>query len=332
MKAVILKAINQLEIGEAPRPEPKAGEVRVAIKAAALNRRDYWIKAGQYAGLKFPTIPGSDGAGIVDAVGAGVDGTWLGQEVILNPSLSWGASQASQGANFNILGLPRDGTLAEYVTVPAEQLAAKPKELSWEEAAALPLAGLTAYRVLVSRAQVKAGETVLVTGIGGGVALFVLQFARALGAQTWVTSSSGDKITRAAKWGAQGGFNYKEQGWVDQAKKAVGGFDVIIDSAGGPGFNDLLDLAKPGARLGFFGGTAGAVPEFQLRRVFWKQLSLLGSTMGSPDDWAAMIDCVRHHHIKPVISEVVALNDVTTAFERLEHSSQFGKLVVSIAS
>src|ERR1035437_4965519 len=212
MRAIQLFAVNQIAVVEVPDPSPAPGEAVVAIRAGALNHRDVWIKLGQYAGLKWPCIPGSDGAGVVAAVGDGVDAEWVGREVIINPGLNWGASEHAQRSQFNILGLPCDGTLAEKVSVPAGQLTPKPAHLSWEEAAALPLAGLTAYRAIFPRAQLHAGERVLITGIGGGVALLALQFAVAHGAEVWVTSSSTDKISRAVALGARGGFDYTQPG------------------------------------------------------------------------------------------------------------------------
>ncbi|MES2695188.1 MAG: alcohol dehydrogenase catalytic domain-containing protein [Verrucomicrobiota bacterium] len=158
MRAVQLPAVNQLNIVDLPDPKPAAGEVVVALRAAALNHRDVWIKSGAYAGLKWPCTPGSDGAGTVAAVGEGVDPAWLDREVIINPSFGWGDSENAQGEKFTILGLPRDGTLAGQIAVPVGQLAPKPAHLSWEEAAALPLAGLTAYRALFSRARLSLSD------------------------------------------------------------------------------------------------------------------------------------------------------------------------------
>lgn len=332
MKAVHLTSINTLTIVERSEPEPVAGEANVRIKAAALNHRDLWIKLGQYAGLKYPAQPGSDGAGVVERVGAGVDPEWVGSEVIINPAFGWGEHQRAQGRDFSILGLPRDGTLAEVVTVPVTQLAPKPAHLSWTEAAALPLAGLTAYRALFGRAQLKAGEKVLVSGIGGGVALFALQFAVARGAQVYVTSGSDEKIARAISLGAAGGFNYTHPGW---SKTAAHGhadrlFDVIVDSAGGEGFEALMDLAAPGGRVVFYGATRGNPPALPMRKVFWRQLSLLGSTMGSPEDWESMIAFVEEHRVHPLVSDVFSLDQVTEAFELMERGGQFGKIVVAI--
>lgn len=328
MRAVQLIGINQLKVGEVPDPRPAAGEVVVAIRAAALNHRDVWIKSGQYAGLKWPCIPGSDGAGVVAEVGEGVDPAWRGRDVIINASFGWGEREEAQGAEFSILGLPRDGTLAEKIAVPVTQLAAKPAHLTWQDAAALPLAGLTAYRALFSRAKVQPGERVLISGIGGGVALFAMQFAIAAQAQVWVTSGTKEKITRAVELGARGGFDYADQDWPKRALEAPGLFDVIIDSAGGPGFEALLDVAAPGGRVVFFGATRGNPPVLPMRKVFWRQLSLLGTTMGSPKDWEAMTTFVARHKLRPMVSEVFRLERAAEAFALMERGGQFGKIVV----
>ncbi|HMD61443.1 MAG TPA: zinc-binding dehydrogenase, partial [Opitutaceae bacterium] len=295
-----------------------------------LNHRDVWIKLGQYAGLRYPCIPGSDGAGVVAAVGPGADATWVGREVVINPAFGWGGSEGAQGPEFTILGLPRDGTLAARIAVPVSQLAPKPAHLSWEEAAALPLAGLTAWRALVSRARLAPGERVLVTGIGGGVALFALQFAVASGNEAWVTSSSDDKIARAVALGARGGFRYDRAGWAEGAAGLAGPFDVIVDGAGGPGFADLVELAAPAGRIAFYGATRGNAPDVALRKVFWRQVSLLGTTMGSPADWSAMTAFIVLRRIRPVVSDVFPLERAGEAFELMEGGGQFGKIAIRI--
>lgn len=327
MRAIRITGIHQLEIVEIADPTPAAGEALVAVRAAALNHRDVWIKAGQYAGLKYPCIPGSDGAGIVESVGEGADRTWIGREVIINPSFGWGDSEAAQGPGFSILGLPRDGTLATRIAVPVEQLLTKPPHLSWPEAAALPLAGLTAWRALMSRASLQRGERVLVTGIGGGVALFALQFAVAHGAEVWVTSSSDEKIARAKELGAKGGANYTAPDWAARLATA-GGFNVIVDSAGGTGFESVLDLAAPGGRVVFYGATRGNPPVLPMRKVFWRQLSLLGTTMGSPADWRAMTQFVTERRLHPVVSATLPFEGAAEAFALMERGGQFGKIVV----
>jgi zinc-binding alcohol dehydrogenase/oxidoreductase len=328
MRALRIEAIGKVAFSEVPDPAPAPGEAVVELRASSLNHRDLWIKLGQYAGLKFPCIPGSDGAGIVAEVAAGCDRSWIGREVVINPSLDWGASESAQGPGFGILGLPRDGTLAPRVAIPVSQLAPKPAHLGWEEAAALPLAGLTAWRALVSRARVAPGDRVLVTGIGGGVALFALQYGVALGNEVWVTSSSDDKIARAVAMGARGGFRYDSQGWAARACAAPGLFNVIIDSAGGAGFGSLIDIAAPGGRIAFYGATRGSVPDVALRKVFWKQLSLLGTTMGSPADWTAMTAFVAGHGVRPVVSDVFPFEQAPEAFDLMERGGQFGKIVI----
>lgn len=331
MNAILLTGKDQPPVLQTvPDPVAAPGEAVVSLRAAALNHRDVWIQTGMYAGIQYPIVPGSDGAGVVTAVGPGVDTGWIGREVILNPSFDWGASPRAFGERFTILGLPKNGTLAEKIHVPVGQLEAKPAHLSWEEAAALPLAALTAWRALFTRAQLRVGERVLVTGIGAGTALFALQFARAAGAEVWVTSSWADKLAKARALGAAGGVNYKDAGWAETLVKETGGFDVVVDSASGAGFNLLLDVAKPGGRIVFFGATTGPVPELATRKVFWKQLSLLGTTMGSPDDFQGMIATVARHSIRPTISEVFPLARAAEAFALMTRGGQFGKIVLRI--
>jgi zinc-binding alcohol dehydrogenase/oxidoreductase len=328
MRALQLTAVNQLAVTDVHDPIPAAGEVLVAVKAAALNHRDVWIKTGQYAGLKFPSIPGSDGAGVVIAAGGPEHESWIGRDVIINPCFGWGSSEHAQDPKFTILGLPRDGTLAQKIAVPVGQLSPRPAHLSWEEAAALPLTGLTAYRAVFSRAGLKPSDRVLITGIGGGAAVFALQFALLIGAEVWVTSSSPEKISRAVALGAKGGFDYTKPEWPAEAAKVTGGFDVIVDSAGGDGFEKLLDLSAPGARVVFFGATRGNPSVLPMRKVFWRQISLLGTTMGSPADWRAMVDFTALHHLKPIVSEVFSFARVADAFALMERGGQFGKIVV----
>ena len=301
------------------------GEAIVRIYVAALNHRDVWIQRGQYAGLRYPIVVGSDGAGVA------ADGGWAGREVIINPALGWGNHEAYQSpSGFKVLGLPDDGTLAEYVRVPEANLVEKPAHLSWEEAAGLPLAGITAFRSLVVRAQVRAGERVLITGIGGGVALFALQFAVALGARVYVSSGSGVKLDKAMAMGASGGVNYKNPGWAASLRQLADGFDVIIDGTAGVSVNDLLDLAVPGGRVVFYGATLGNASDVLVRRIFWKQLNILGSTMGSPADFAAMMKFVSSHGLRPVIDSVFSPADGAAAFARMEEGAQFGKIVIKI--
>ena len=329
MKAIVLEAADKhLVLKEVETPALQAGEALVQIKAAALNRRDYWITIGKYAGIKYPSILGSDGAGIVTGVGSDADKGWLNKEVIINPCHNWGSHDEYQNRDFSILGLPEDGTFAEYVKVKTEYLYAKPTHLSWEHAAALPLAGMTTYRALFTKGKAKKGDKVLITGIGGGTGTFALQWAVATGCQVFVTSGSGQKIERARQLGACAGVNYKAQDWAQELQQLSGGFDVIIDSALGKEFDKLLDISNPGGRVVFFGGTAGNIPPLNGRKIFWKQLQILGTTMGSPDDFKGMVDLVNKHKIEPVIDEVFPLAQAQKAVDKMENSSQFGKLVL----
>ncbi|MEQ9410730.1 MAG: zinc-binding dehydrogenase [Fuerstiella sp.] len=332
MKAVTLTAIKTpVELQDRSELTPDAGEVIVRLRAAGINRRDYWITQGMYPGIEPPVVLGSDGAGVVVRAAADVDPSWLNQEVIINPGLDWGPSQVAQGPDFTILGLPRDGTFATEVAVPVGQLHARPAHLTWHEAAALPLAGVTAYRALFSQGQLQPNETVLITGIGGGVATYALQFAVAAGATVWVTSSSEEKINRAVELGAAGGFNYKKEDWGRELVKTAGAPNLIIDSAGGPGYQVLLTVAAAGGRIVNYGATAGPPEKIDMFKIFWKQLRLQGSTMGSPADFAQMLKLVEQHQIRPVIDRVFPLSEADQAFQMMKSSPQFGNYLLSIA-
>ena len=334
MRAIVLRTLggpDVLQIEDVPDPAPGAGEALVRLRAAALNHRDVWIRKGQYAGIRTPIILGSDGAGEVAAVGPGVDKTWVGQAVVINPSFNFGDDERAQGPEFQILGLPRDGTYAELVSVPATALHAKPAHLSFEEGAALPLASLTAYRALVPRARLQADETVVVTGIGGGVATCALLFAVRLGARVYVTSGSDAKLESARAHGASGGVNHRDTEWPKALQALIGGRpDVIIDGAGGDTFNKALDLVIPGGRVVSYGATLGAVPSLEVRRIFWKQLNVLGSTMGSPRDFAAMLQLYADG-VRPVVDGVLPLDQAAAAHRRMEEGDQFGKIVLRIS-
>ncbi len=331
MHALVLEKLHTpLVFRDIDLPQPGPGEVCIQLKAAALNRRDVWIQQGQYAGIQLPAILGSDGAGIVAALGAGVDIHWQDKEVIVNPGMNWGTNPRAQSRSFRILGMPDAGTFAEYVKVPVTQLVAKPAHLSWEQAAALPLAGVTAYRALVTRAKVQPGENVLITGIGGGVALQAMQFALAKGAEVYVTSGSDDKIQQAIQLGARGGANYRQADWADALKSQAKAFDVIIDSAAGDGFAKLVELAGEGGRIALYGGTQGTMNGIVPGRIFWKQLSILGATMGTETDFREMIQLVNKHQLVPIVSRTFALSQGNEAFQYMKDASQFGKIVLQI--
>lgn len=327
MRALVLTEINApLQHQTLADPVPAAGEVLVRIHAAAFNHRDVYIARGLYAKIRTPVVLGSDGAGEVVALGEGVRADWLGRRVLLNPNMGWGDNPLVQSKSYQILGMPSDGTFAELVCLPADRLAALPEHLDWVQAAALPLAGLTAYRALFTRGGLRAGERVLISGIGGGVALTALQLALAAGAEVQVTSGDDDKLQRALQLGATGGVNYKNEDWHKQLPAS--GFDLIIDSAGGAGFGRFVDLAAPGGRIVFYGGTRG---DFTLnpQKMFWKQISLLGSTMGSDADFEAMLRLTAQGRIQPVVDSVWTLEQGNQALLHLEQGKQFGKVVLT---
>ncbi|PQO46208.1 zinc-binding dehydrogenase [Blastopirellula marina] len=331
MPGLVLNELKApLELSDYDLGELKPGYAKVTLKAAALNHRDYWIIQGQYPGIELPKVLGSDGAGVVTQVGANDDQKWLDQEVIINPGWDWGTNEAAQSAEFNILGMPHNGTFSTHIHVPIETLRAKPKHLSWEEAAALPLAGVTAFRATMSQGQLRPGEKVLVSGIGGGVATFALQFAVAVGAEVAVTSSSAEKLAKAKEMGAVAGFNYREEGWHKEAAKTFGSPNLIIDSAAGKGYANLVDLAAPGGRIVNYGATTGPPEKLNLFKVFWNQLKLIGTTMGSPADFRGMLELVDKHEIHPMIDQVFSLAQGNEAIARMEQGQQFGKIVLKI--
>ena len=333
MEAIVLRELGDAEnlrLSTAPDPRAEAGEVVVRLAAAALNHRDVWIRRGLYPGIKLPAIMGSDGAGVIASVGPSVDPSMIGREVVINPSLNWGGSERVQSAGYRILGVPDDGTYAQQVRVPVANVYAKPPTLSFAESAALPLAGVTAYRAVVTRARVKPGERVLITGIGGGVAAFALQIATALGAHVFVTSGSDEKLSRARALGAADGVNYHDPSWPAAIKSATdGGPDVVIDSVGGDTFAQAIDVVRPGGRVVSYGATKGA-SQVEVRRIFFKQLDVLGSTMGTAHDFEQMLELYGSGRLHPPVDRVFPLAASADAHRRMEGGQQFGKIVLNI--
>jgi zinc-binding alcohol dehydrogenase/oxidoreductase len=337
MRAILLKetgrpeAPARLTMEEVTDPAPGPGEVLVSLRAAAFNHRDIFIQQGLYPGITLPVIPGSDGAGIVQEVGAGVDNAWIGRTVVIEPGLDWGESEEAQSSRYRILGMPDPGTFAQLIRLPVANLQPSPAHLSFEEAAALPLAGLTAYRAVVTRARLRPGEKILVTGIGGGVALFALQIARHLGAEVFVTSGSDEKIARAVALGATAGVNYHDPQWGRRLVDLTGGGpEVVIDSAGGESLETALRIVRPAGRIVFFGATTGLARNLDLYRAFFKQVNLLGTTMGSPREFAALVRLYADSSLRPVVDRVFPLAEAGAASEHLRAAAQFGKVVLSI--
>lgn len=328
MRAVQLQEFGDpagLRAVELPDPEPGPGEVRVDLVAAALNRRDLWIRTGGKVDL--PAVLGSDGAGVVSAVGEGVDGVAVGDEVVINPSLDWGDGEDAGGPDFRILGVPDQGTYAERIVVDADQVRPRPRNLSWVEAAALPLAGLTAWRVTVTHAEAGPGRTILVPGAGGGVSSFLIQIAAELGARVLVTTSSHEKLERAKELGAAGGALYTDPDWPEH----VGPVDAIADSIGAPVWEGAFRALRPGGRLINFGDTARASAEVPLSDLYFGWFRIQGTTMGSPREFDALLAHVEQASWRPVIDSIFPLEEAAAAHERLDHPGRFGKVVLSIA-
>lgn len=310
-------------------PSLPSGWVRIRLKAAALNRRDAWIVAGLYPGIKYPVTLGSDGAGEVETVGDSVENLWNAKLVLINPSLDWGPDLRVQGPNYHILGLPMDGTFATHVDVPASQVYLAPSHLTAYEAAALPLAGLTAYRALFRQGQLQRGEKVLIPGVGGGVATLALQLAVAYGAEVWVTTSRPEKLATAQKLGAAGGVLYTDSDWASALAKAAGSFDLVVDGVVGELFPIVLEkLLAPGGRYVIYGATRGNPPRLDVRRLFWRQQKIIGSTMGSSEDFEALLDLVSRHQIRPYVYQVFPLSDLPKALLTLWKGQAIGKIVL----
>jgi zinc-binding alcohol dehydrogenase/oxidoreductase len=303
-----------LRYEDAPDPEPREGEALVELRAASLNHLDVWIRKGLPSVPK-PRILGADGAGVI----YGTD-----ERVVINPGI------VSNG-KMHIVGETMDGTNAELIAVPREYLHPIPDRLSFEEAAAFPLVFETAYRMLVTRARLQEGEWVLIWGIGGGVATAALSIAKALGAQVIATSSSDDKLERAAELGADATVNHQSGDVVARVKEVTGGgAHVVVDDVGEATWKRTLDAARAEGRIVVCGATTGPNPPAALHRVWWKQLSILGSTMGSPEDFRGAYDLIAAGRAAPVIDSVFPLADARAAHERLEAAEQLGKIVLSI--
>ena len=331
MKAIVMREVGEkVQYEDAVKPTPKDNEVLVKLKYAALNRRDLFITKGLYPNMKLPSILGADGAGVVAEVGSNIKGIENGEEVIINPGLNWGPKEEYSNSDFYIIGMPVDGTYAQYVSVPVENIYAKPPHLSWKEAAALPLAGLTAYRSLFTRGQVKKGENVLLPGIGSGVALFVLQMAVSIGANVYVTSSSDKKIEHAKQLGAVDGVNYGSEDWVKQLRKKVGGFDLIVDGVGGPSFNQFISLTAPGGRIVSYGSTTGTVPNMVIPRIFFRNMDVRGTKMGSPREFKKLLEFYEANQLHPIVDCTFPLEHAAEALNYMEEGKSFGKITLEI--
>lgn len=343
-----------LRVGTLPDPHPGAGEVRIAVQAAALNHLDLWVRRGiPGVEVRFPRILGADGVGALEGLGPGAakalrrqpaptgSGRPLaeGDRVVLNPGLSCGVCEFCTRGDSNLciryrlLGEHLDGTLAEYVVVPAANVYPAPERLKLEQCAAFPLVYLTAWRMVRVRGRLAPGETVLVHGVGGGVASAALQIAVAAGGRVMATSSSDAKLARAHELGAERTVNYAREDVLAAVRDwtARRGVDLVIDSVGGSTWLLSLDAAVRGGRIVTCGATADSDPPARINRIFWKQVDVLGSTMGNRDDFRAVLERLAAGELTPVVDSVFPLDRTADALARLESGAQFGKVVIGVA-
>lgn len=297
------------------------------MKAASLNRRDEWIKEGKYPNIRFGAILGSDGSGVVESVGDEKDKEWVGKEVVINPNVNWGPDPNFQGKNYSILGMPVNGTFSEYCLLDIDRLQPKPFHLDIVHAAAVPLGGLTAFRALFRQGGLKPGQNVLVSGFGGGVAQFCFLFAQAAGANVYVTSGSDAKIARALKLGAKGAYNYKKENNYSELWKTKGGFDLIIDSAGGDQINNFIKVLKPCGKIIFYGATNGVPSKIDLYRMFWNHLTLQGTTMGNDHEFNEMLSFMAKHQIRPIVDSIRPFSKLPESFADILLPDKVGKIV-----
>jgi NADPH:quinone reductase-like Zn-dependent oxidoreductase len=346
MRACVLTAtggIDKLQVTEVPDASaPKAGEVRVRIRAAALNHLDLFVAEGlPGAADRFPHIVGADGAGIVESVGPGVATVRPGDMVMMNGGISdytcefCRAGEHSLCVNYGILGEDLPGTVAELVTLPAHNVVRMPAlapELTWAEAAAFSLVTLTAWRMVVTRAQLKAGETALIWGIGGGVSLTAMRIAKLLGARAIVTSSSDAKLAAARQLGADVTLNHKTQNVAQEVRALTNrrGVDVVVENVGVATWDDSLRCLRRGGRLVTCGATSGPQVGLDIRRLFWHHWSILGSTMGNAAEYAEIVRRLGQGQLRPIVDRVYPMAETRKAYERLAKGEQLGKVVVEV--
>ncbi len=342
MKAAVIYehgGLEQVKIDDVPEPVFTEDEVLVKVHSAGLNHLDIWVRQGRgNPMLTKPYILGSDAAGVVRAVGGKVKNVKVGDEVVINPGLSCGScesckrGQESECVTFGIIGLSRPGTFAELVAVPAKNVLQKPAHLSFDEASPLMLSYVTAWRMLMTKAQLITGQKVLIHGIGGGVALCALQLAKMTEAEVIVTSSSDEKLECAIDIGADHTINYKKVSDVAQNVKEItsGGVDIVIDTVGAQTWPIDFSAARKGGKIVLCGVTSGSEAQTNLRALYWNQLTVMGSTMGSNEDCRQMLDAVEKAKLKPIIDSVLPLENAKEAMGKMESSKQFGKIVLKV--
>ena len=313
-----------LRYEEIPDPEPGPGEALVELRAASLNHLDVWVRKGLPSVPK-PRILGADGAGLVAALGAGVDDLAVGDRVVVNPGIV-------HNSKITVIGEHTDGTYCELKAIPAAQLYPLTESLSFEEAAAFPLVFETAHRMLVTKAALREGEWVLIWGIGGGVALAAFELCRALGARTIVTSSRPEKLERARELGADLALSHSEDDVVAAVREATSGrgAEVVVETVGEATWERSLAAAAQEGRIVVCGATTGHSPPARLYRLWWKQLVIYGSTMGMPSDFEGAYELIREGRARVHVDSVFSLAEAANAHEHLESGKQFGKVVLRI--
>lgn len=339
MKAVFFEkhgGNEVLQYGDRPTPEPGAGQVRIAIRAAALNHLDIFVRNG-IPDVPLPQVPGADGAGVVDAAGPGVEGFAPGDRVLVQPGLYCNAcefcrkGEQSLCPKFQIVGEHVPGTFADYVVLPARNVFPVPERLSFEQAAAFPLVYQTAWRMLVGRAELKPGETVLVHGAGGGVGGAAVEIALLCGARVLATTSGADKVAHVKQEGAELVIDYTKEdvGKAVRAHTGRRGVDVVVDSVGEKTWMTSLKSAVKGGRIVTCGATSGPNPKEEIRLIFWNQLSILGSTMANDSEFRAVLSVVAAGKLTPKIDRVFPLSQAREAYARMEEGRQHGKILLA---
>jgi NADPH:quinone reductase-like Zn-dependent oxidoreductase len=342
MKAAAIRGhgdADVIELLDLPDPAPGEGQVVVEVRSAALNHLDIWVRKGGRAKIPLPHVLGSDAAGVVAQLGAGVTGLDVGDPVVVNPGLACGRcdyclrGQQSECSSFGIVGLTAPGTFAEKVVVPAANVRPKPAHLSFDQAAGLSLAYLTAWRMLMTRARLRPGETVLIHGIGGGVAVAGLQLARLMGGEVIATSSSDAKCRRAAELGASRTINYRQTPDVATAVRDFTnglGVDVVLDTVGAATWQTNFDAVRRGGRIVHCGVTTGAQTTVSIQQLYWNQITVMGSTLGGAEDFRLLLRAVASAKLVPVVDSVEPLANARAAIGRMEEGKQFGKIVLHV--
>jgi zinc-binding alcohol dehydrogenase/oxidoreductase len=328
MRAIIhagAEGIKGLQYTKQADRDPKKGEVKIRLKTAGINHRDLFLMNSRGA-EDVPFVLGSDGAGVIEAVGEGVTNLTIGDEVIINPCLGWDYMDQVPVVP-GILGGPTDGTLAESVIIPWQNARIKPSYLSWEEAGVLSLAALTAYRALFTRGNLKPGEHVLIPGIGGGVATFAALMASAIGAKVSVTSRSEEKRKAVEQMPITQAF-HSHSNWKECL--GSGSIDLILDSIGPATFPQYFDVIKPNGRIVMFGASSGDEITIPARAIFFPQITIAGTSMGSGEEYRSMLDFMTKHSIRPIMDSTYELKDTVSAYERMERSEQLGNIAILI--